>query len=159
VNARYVLVELARLFKRHNLEAVMLGNAGAALHGAPVTTMDVDFVFRPTPVNVRKLKSVAKDLGAVIFRPFYPVSGMYRLSRDADQVQVDFMDSAKGLRSFEGIRARAERVDFDGCPLFIASLADIIKSKTAAGRPKDMAVLDVLKETAERKQGKSEEAG
>ncbi|MDX2178822.1 MAG: hypothetical protein SFV18_04455 [Bryobacteraceae bacterium] len=121
--------------------------------------MDVDFVFRPTPVNVRKLKSVAKDLGAVIFRPFYPVSGMYRLSRDADQVQVDFMDSAKGLRSFEGIRARAERVDFDGCPLFIASLADIIKSKTAAGRPKDMAVLDVLKETAERKQGKSEEAG
>lgn len=155
MNARYVLVELARLFAEHRLEAVMLGNAGAALHGAPVTTIDIDFIFRPTRTNVAKLRRIAKAMNAMILRPFYPITGLYRLSRDEDQVQIDFMNSAKGLRSFEGVRARSERIDFDGHPLWVASLADIIKSKETAGRPKDKAVLDVLKQTAERKQAKA----
>ena len=35
---------------------VMVGNAAAAIQGAPVTTVDIDFLFRKTPVNVKKLK-------------------------------------------------------------------------------------------------------
>lgn len=36
--------------------------AAAALQGAPVTTMDFDFVFRKTPANLRKLKRLAASL-------------------------------------------------------------------------------------------------
>jgi hypothetical protein len=157
MDARPYLVEMAKLFRQHNLEAVLLGNAGAAVQGVPITTVDFDFMFRKTPVNVRKLKRIADALGAIIYRPYYPVSSLYRMVRERDQFQIDFMVVAHGVRSFEGLRARASRVEFDGASLLVASLDDIIKSKEAAARPRDLAALPILKDAAnEKKADKSE---
>jgi hypothetical protein len=50
-----LLARIAELLERHGLEAVLIGNAAAALQGAPVTTVDFDLLFRRTPANVRKL--------------------------------------------------------------------------------------------------------
>src|SRR5215468_8246501 len=101
MDARPVLEALARLLEESGLEAILIGNAAAALQGAPVTTMDIDFLFRQTPRNVGKLKAVAKALDAVILRPFHPASGLFRLSRDRDSLQVDFMTQIHGVKSFE----------------------------------------------------------
>ncbi len=60
MNAEPLLNRVAKVFAEHRLEAVMVGNAAAALHGGPVTTLDIDFMFRKTPVNLKKLKAVAK---------------------------------------------------------------------------------------------------
>ena len=38
----------------------------------------------------------------------------------------------------------AEEIVIDGSPILVASLADIIRSKRAANRPRDRAVIDVL---------------
>jgi hypothetical protein len=51
--------------------------------------------------------------------------------------------------------AAAARIDFGGHVLVVADLADIIKSKRAAGRPRDRAVLEIL-EKALDEQKKSE---
>jgi hypothetical protein len=144
MDASPILARIAELFHRHGLEAVMVGNAAAALQGAPVTTVDIDFLFRKTPVNVKKLKAVNQDLGAVILRPFYPVLDLFRIMRDDDMLQIDFMTSMAGIQSYEGLRKRAARLNFGGHPLLVASLADIIKSKKIAGRPKDLAVMPAL---------------
>lgn len=56
VNATPFLVEIGRALAAASLDAVLIGNAAAALHGAPVTTVDFDFVFRRTPRNLQKLK-------------------------------------------------------------------------------------------------------
>jgi len=58
MNATPMLFRILAALHEQRLEAVLIGNA-AAFHGAPVTTLDVDFMFRATPVNVRKLKAVA----------------------------------------------------------------------------------------------------
>ena len=55
MNAESLLHKIARVFAEHHLEAVMVGNAAAALHGAPVTTLDIDFMFRKTPANLKIL--------------------------------------------------------------------------------------------------------
>jgi hypothetical protein len=144
MDAAPILAQLAALLERHGLEAILVGNAGAALQGAPVTTVDLDFLFRKTPANIAKLKKIARELDAVVYRPFYPATGMFRVSRDSDNLQVDFMVEMDGVRSFKGLRNRAKRVPFGEAGLSVASLADIIKSKKAAGRPKDLAVLHVL---------------
>ncbi len=122
----------------------MIGNAAAALHGAPVTTLDFDFMFRDTPANLRKLKAVAKSLRATILHPFFPVSKLYHVVNDDLGLQIDFMPVLHGVRSFEGLRARATEETVSGEKLWLASLADIIKSKRAAARPRDLAVLPVL---------------
>jgi hypothetical protein len=49
-----------------------------------------------------------------------------------------------GIRSFEGLRKRAKTIDVGDARLVVAGLSDIIKSKRAAGRARDLAVLDVL---------------
>jgi hypothetical protein len=153
VNATPYLSEIARALAVAKLDAVLIGNAAAALQGAPVTTVDFDFLFRRTPRNLQKLKVFAQQLRAVVLRPYYPTSDMFRVQRD-DGLQVDFMGTVHGLRSFEGVRDRADILDMGGAPVSIASLADVIRSKRAAGRPRDLAVLDVLEQVdAERQKG------
>jgi predicted nucleotidyltransferase len=151
MDARPTLFTLARVLDEEGLEAIMIGNAAAALHGAPVTTLDFDFLFRKTPGNLRKLKAVAKSLGAMLLRPYYPVSDLFRIERDEDSLHVDFMSRIDGVRSLAALRSRASRIDFGGHALLVADLADIIKSKRAAGRPRDRAVLEILEKTLDEK--------
>ena len=147
MNASPLLTKLLRAFAAQRLEAVLIGNAAAAMHGAPVTTLDFDFMFRDTSTNLRKLRAIAKSLEAVILRPYYPVSKLYRLVDDATGLQADFMPVIHGVRSFEGLRSRAVERRLDGLSVLIASLDDIIASKKAAGRDRDLAVLPVLEQT------------
>jgi len=63
--------------------------------------------------------------------------------RDDDGLQIDFWSTIHGLRSYEGVRDRARRIEVGGAAIVVASLSDIIRSKRAAGRPRDRAVLDV----------------
>lgn len=142
----------ARTLEKHGLEAVLIGNAAAALQGSPVTTVDLDFMFRKTPRNLTRLKRVADELGAVVLTPYYPASGLYRVVRDRDGLQLDFMGRVDGIRSFESLRSRASEVRFGRASLLVASLPDIIKSKAAAGRPRDKAVLPVLRRTLREKE-------
>ena len=147
MNARPILDSLARVFDEVGLEVILIGNAAAALQAAPVTTIDFDFLFRKTPRNMEKLKAVAESLQGTILRPFYPSSDLFRLVRDEDSLQVDFMTTIHGVTSFASLRSRARPLDFSGHSLLVADLADIIRSKRAAGRPRDNAVLDILEKT------------
>ncbi len=154
MDARPLLVEVARALRLARLEAVLIGNAAAALRGAPVTTIDFDFLFRKTRGSVTKLRRAADLLSATVMRSFYPASDLYRIVRDDDGLQLDFMARIHGLRSYEGLRDRAGLITIDGESLRVASLADIIKSKRAAGRPRDLAVIPVLERAHEAETSK-----
>lgn len=156
MNAEPLLHRIAEVFAEHRFEAVMIGNSAAALHGAPVTTLDIDFMFRKTPANLSKLKKIARSLDATILKPYYPVSDLYRVVNDERGIQLDFMAKLHGIPSFEGLRSRAVSVQFANQNLLIASLADIIKSKRAVGRNKDIAVLDILEQTQREQENNKE---
>ena len=115
MNATPLLTQIAQALKTCRLEAVLIGNAAAALHGAPVTTLDFDFMFRATPTNVRKLKTFAKQFEAIVLRPYYPASGLYRVINDRVGLQVDFMAKVDGISSFASLRSRTAVVEFAGC--------------------------------------------
>lgn len=152
MNAEPLLILIARTLARQRLDVVLIGNAAAAIQGSPVTTMDFDFLFRKTPTNLAKLKRVADDLGAMVLRPYYPASQLYRVTRDRDGLQLDFMAKIDGIRSFESLRGRASSVSFGAHELLVASLADIIRSKERAGREQDVAVLPILRRTLREKE-------
>lgn len=104
MNAEPLLHKVAQVLAEHRLEVVMIGNSAAALHGAPVTTLDIDFMFRKTTTNLAKLKKVARSLEATILKPYYPVSDLYRVINDERGMQLDFMAKLDGIRSFEGLK-------------------------------------------------------
>jgi len=134
MNASPLLIKIARTLHMVRLEAVMVGNAAAALHGAPVTTLDIDFMFRKTPTNMRKLKA-----------------SLYRVVNEDTGMQIDFMSILHGIKSFENIRSDAVKVEFEGYALKVASLEKIIRSKKTLGRPRDLAVIEILEKTLDEK--------
>jgi len=151
MDAAPLLHSIVAALDEARLEAILIGNAAAALQGAPITTVDFDFMFRATRANVVKLKKFARELEALIFRPYYPVSALYRVMNDARGLQADFMPAIHGVKSFESLRSRAEKIALGGRKLWVANLADVIASKRAAGRPQDRAALEILERTLHEK--------
>jgi len=151
MNAAPLLNSVVAALGQARLEAILIGNAAAAIQGAPVTTLDFDFMFRATPTNLAKLKRFARELDAMILRPYYPVYALYRVVNDPRGLQADFMPAIHGVKSFNSLRSRAGQVDIGGRNLWVADLADVIASKRAAGRPQEKAVLGVLEATLREK--------
>jgi hypothetical protein len=156
MNAEPVLAKIADTFQECRLEAILIGNAAAALQGAPVTTLDFDFMFRKTPANLKKVKRVADTLDMSFSQPYYPASDLFRLVQKETGLQLDFMSKLHGVKSFESLRSRAAEVKFGTAAIWVADLKDIIKSKRALGRPKDLAVLELLEKTQDEKEKSSE---
>jgi hypothetical protein len=94
--------------------------------------------------------ALAKALGASVLRPYYPASDLYRVVRDEDGLQIDFMCTIHGVRSFAGLRDRASTIEVGGAPVRVAALSDVVRSKKAARRPRDLAVLDLLEKALEK---------
>jgi hypothetical protein len=151
MDARPVLFRIARLLAEHGLEAVLIGNAAAALQGAPVTTVDFDFMFHKTPANLRKLKALAAALDAVILRPYYPASDLFRIVRDEDGLQIDFMGSIDGVRSLASLRSRARVAKFEGGQLLVETLADVTKRKPVSGFPTIGAIPPIPRKSSTKK--------
>lgn len=121
MNAKPYLESIAEHFAGVGLDAVMIGNAAAAINGAPVTTLAVDFLVEQTSENYRKLAVVD-----ILFKP-------------------------SGGSDFAAWKRNSTTMSFGGHTLRIAALADIIASKKAAARPKDLASIPILEMTLDEK--------
>lgn len=108
-------------------------------------------MFRDTARNLQKLRRLARDLDAMVLRALNRRSGLFRVVRDRDGLQLDFMTKIAGIRSFAALRSRASVVRFSRYDVRVASLEDIIRSKAAANRPEDRAVLPMLRRTEREK--------
>src|SRR6266498_3612881 len=108
MDAGPLLSRIARMLEEHGLEAVLIGNAG--------------FMFRKTPANLCKLKALAAGLDAVILRPYYPACAyLFRMVRDDDGLQIDFVSSVHGVRFLGSLRRRSDMIEFGQTPV-VASL-------------------------------------
>ena len=145
MNAEPLLNRIAAVFAEHRLEAIMVGNAAAALHGAPVTTLDIDFMFRKTPLNMKKLKAVAHTLRATILKPYYPVSDLFRVVNDEQGLQLDFMTRLHGIRSFEGLSSRANSMDFGQHQLLVTARADNENAVAALAEKTERSIIDQIR--------------
>jgi hypothetical protein len=116
-----------------------------AAHGYPRATMDIDIWVMPEPDNADAVLRAMRRFGAPL----------HHLTK-ADLVQkntvfqigvaprrIDIITSASGLQ-FEEAYSRALRVEIEGIPIHILSVADLIRNKRATGRTKDLADAEAL---------------
>ena len=137
-------VELADAFARHGVDYLFIGKSGAILLGYPAVTQDVDlFLPKDTANGERVLKALA-TLG-------FEISALVRrkILRGADFIQLKngpfdlvLIHAPDGIESFPAAKSRS--VVHDGFP--VASLRDIIASKRASGRQRDLLDLPLLEE-------------
>ena len=140
------LEELLEALASVRLEALIVGGSAAVLQGAPIMTQDVDLLLRDTPRNRQKITLLCERLGGV--RPVSVSALSDVISLVGARVPVDLLfDRLPGRLSFEHLRSRCDHVRVGSRKALTATLADIIRSKEAANRPKDRAQLPILRQT------------
>ncbi len=142
------LAALAAELRNARIEAIVVGNVASILNGAPVLTQDVALLVRDTPLNRKKLKRLAAAMGGVGPERIAGLTSTERIYGTDVPIDIlyDRMIGGRGL-TFASVRSRASAAVVGHEVLTVAALADVIKSKTAAGRPKDKAVLPILRDT------------
>jgi hypothetical protein len=164
---RFDPLKIVQAFNRRGVEYVVIGGYAGELHAAAVPpTRDIDFTPRATQENLRRLSQVLTDLGARIRTDGVPEGlpfshdgpslanvGIWNLTCEFGELDISFKPS--GTDGYEDLVRAALRVDVRGEQMPVASLADIIRSKEAAARPKDFTALPALQERLIAQQGTS----
>jgi hypothetical protein len=145
----------------HGVRYVLIGGVAATLHGSPLRTGDTDICPDNRPDNLEKLAAALRTLHARIRTEgaegglpfscdaaFLSRVSLLNLETDAGHLDVSFVPS--GTSGYDDLVAHVARFDLDGVVAPTAGLLDIIRSKTAANRPKDQASLPVLEELARK---------
>lgn len=145
---------------RHGVEFVLIGGVAAALNGSPLVTFDVDITPRRTSDNLERLSAALDELGARLRTADAPEglafahdgrsigdAAIWNLTTVAGDLDLSFVPA--GTQGFDDLRRDAITMDLDGGPVAVACLADVVRSKEAAGRPKDRVALPVLRRLLE----------
>ena len=66
---------------------------------------------------------------------------------------LDILAAPAGTAGYEDLRDRAPSVDLDGSTVLVASVDDLIRMKSAAGRPKDLVEVEILAALRDERDG------
>lgn len=136
---------------RQDVDFMIVGLAAAALQGAPVVTQDVDLWFRD--LDDPGIQRALKKVGGAYVPPIMLNPPMFA----GKAVSLfDIVVHMHGLSAYEEEQRHTIRVSLGRFKVTVLKLERIIKSKKAAGRPKDKLVLPVLSDvlkTVRAKQG------
>jgi hypothetical protein len=145
--------------QKHGVRFVVIGGIAAIAHGYPLPTQDVDVTPDPAPDNLDALASALRDLDARLRTSegsiAFPIdarmlggNAMWTLTTRVGDLDLCF--EPPGTGGYADLSRDAVELDLgSGTPTLIASLRDVIRSKEAAHRPKDIAQLPALRQTLE----------
>ena len=160
-------VAVLRVLDDHRVEFLVIGGIAARLRGAPLLTQDVDITPAPDRANLERLAGALKDLEARLRTatepdgvpfPFDPgllenAAVWTLITKHGD---LDLVVSPAGTAGYQDLIRDADELKVATEPdlaVQVASLADVIRSKEAAGREKDRAALPLLRRTLEETTG------
>ena len=143
----------------NGVEHVVVGGVAAILEGAPITTFDLDVVYRTDDENVRRLAAALAGIDAVYRDPadrrIEPTPERLRDNRvnllETRIGQLDAMQCIGAGWAHPDARARAHPIRIGELVVWSLDLAAIIESKEAADRDKDRAMLPILRRTLEER--------
>lgn len=160
---------IIEVLNRLKVRYVVIGGVAAILHGVPLKrTFDLDVTPASDPKNQTRLMAAMKELEAKLRvlgqrEPLEIPLGRRTLSKKTTMTFVtkfgplDICLRPDGTGGYEDLIRDAEILDLDGLAVPVSSLADVERSKRAAGREKDAEHLRVLvefrKEAEKRRRG------
>jgi hypothetical protein len=150
---------LAALAHRE-VRCVLIGGFAGVIHGSPYVTTDIDVVPDAAKANLERLSRALDDMNARIWTSSEPeglefshnsasLAGMKMLSLVTDHGRLDITFEPSGTDGYADLARDATHLTILGAEVDVASLADVIRSKEAAGREKDRLVLPTLRRIQE----------
>lgn len=146
---------LLRALVDERVEFIIVGGVAAVLEGAPISTFDLDIVYAKNQENLNRLAEALHQLDAV----YVDLAGR-RIRPTIDRLQggghhllrtrygrLDALGSVGDDQTFEVLLSRSRQRTLHEMTVMVLSLDAVIETKEAADRPKDRAVLDLLRQT------------
>jgi len=157
---------LLRVLAEHDVEFMVVGGVCALIHGAPVSTFDLDIVPERSVANVDRIlrallsiQALHRDLAGGSIAPDpsrLRGSGHNLFITRSGPLEV--LGTVGQGRDFAALASRSHPVDVgDGLTVRVLDLDALIEIKREVGREKDMATLPILVRTlAERRKLESD---
>jgi hypothetical protein len=153
-------VRILSVLEEHEVQYLVIGGFAAELYRVAIPpTRDIDLTPAPTEDNLTRLSAALRELNARFRVPDGPPEGveipggitaewlttMVTVTLTTDAGALDVALRPDGTAGYDDLHESMTIVDHEGHHVPVASLADVIRSKAAAGREKDLLVLPALR--------------
>lgn len=153
-------LEILNILSKHKVDFIIVGGVCAVLHGAPVTTFDLDLVHSRSPENLARLISALKELDA-----YYRGRGDQRLTPELSHLSssghqllmtkvgpLDLLGTIGVGHSYNDLLQHTIELEVSDLRLWILDLETLIKVKKETISEKDKVIIPILQRTLEEKQ-------
>lgn len=149
------------MLAKHHVHFVVIGGVAATAHASPYPTIDLDICPADHSENLQRLADALNEMGAGIrvIDESQPraVDFDVRILRATPILNLmtpwgplDIVLRPAGTHGYEDLTRDALTVKIGKVEVAVASRADVIRSKQAVGRDKDLQAVQVLRELEER---------
>lgn len=135
--------------QKHNVKYLVIGGIAAVLHGVPRATFDLDILIEADPENARLLLDALLEakLGTAALTSVEDLLA-HEITIFKDWVRIDVQTATPGL-SFNEAWQRREIMTYQGQEFYVVSKTDLVASKRAAGRERDLEDVRLLEDVSD----------
>jgi predicted nucleotidyltransferase len=135
---------LLRSLNARKARYLVIGATAFPIYGYARATLDLDLFIEPTEENASRVRAALTDFGYDLTDVSVEELRTKKVLIRQYTLETDIHPFVKGI-TFEDAWARRVSDQIKGVPVAFASLDDLIRMKEAAGRPKDLEDLRVLR--------------
>ena len=143
--------QILEVLNKHRVEYIVVGGVAAVIHGAPMTTFDLDALVKVNASNAERLVAALSDLDAR-FR-----EDPSRLAPTIEDIlagghlllmtragPLDVLGFIGDKQRYDDLLGVSSEIQTSMGPLRLLNLEELIEQKKSMGRPKDRAAADLL---------------
>jgi predicted nucleotidyltransferase len=142
---------LLKSLNAHSVRYVVIGATAFPVHGYARATLDLDLFIEPTVENATRARAALVAFGYDMSDVAVEEMLAKKILIRQYMLETDLHPFVKGA-SFDEVWARRVEDRIGKTPAAFAGLDDLIRMKEAAGRPKDLEDLRVLRKLRDQKQ-------
>jgi len=144
--------EILELLNQHQVEYIVVGGVAAVIHGAPMTTFDLDTLIRVNAANAERLSEALSQLEAT-FREHHGLGptkedilagGHLLLKTRAGP--LDVLGFIGDNQHYEDLVEASPEIQMAAGSVRILNIEELIAQKKFMGRPKDRVAAELLEE-------------
>jgi len=151
---------ILRALAEAGVDFIVVGGVCGVLHGAPISTFDLDLVYSREGGNLARLETVLRDQGAFYREKREVCPSASLLDGPGHHLlmtrfgPLDLLGSTVGGQGYRDLLEHAEPVELGrGTRVRILDLPTLIRMKEQLGRDRDKAVLPILRRALEERRG------